>query len=112
LRPVPDRSSVGSATGTGFLDRAVECPHRLARVAVAQRDDERRDDLREAWQNWPLDQGAPTSSRDCFAWEAITPDPGPWGYSLAHICDSCVFAGLWANGDTWARVDDVTVAPA
>ena len=22
-----------------------------------------------------------------------------------------VFAGLWANGDTWAQVDDVTVAP-
>jgi hypothetical protein len=40
------------------------------------------------------------------------PDLGPWGYSLAHICDSCVFAGLWANGDTWAQVDDVTVAPA
>ena len=23
-----------------------------------------------------------------------------------------VYAGLWANGDTWAQVDDVTVAPA
>jgi hypothetical protein len=22
-----------------------------------------------------------------------------------------VYAGLWANGDTWARVDDVSVAP-